>query len=878
MTQLRRVLMRPAQFRNAVGGVLVHVAALERHLPEFGWQVVREGEPYDVVHCHALEQHVDMSVYTSHGIYPVHGKMPPWHRDANAVLLENIRLAKTVIAVSRWTAAQWTDKTHVIPYIIPNGVDVDVWRNVPQGVWRSKLGLGVTSTIVLWGKTGFSDVLDPTPAIELAIRNPKITVVMPVDSRLLPNAPKNVRLVGQQPFRSMQQLLVDCDVYLATTCENHSIQVLEALALGKPVLGYAWGGTLETLGSTHGVLVPPRDLDSLEVGLSVALDRVVEFAEKGPALVSERYQWRDVVRLVAEVYELAVQAQEKKVVGPKCSIVIPCYNKVGYVGQAIRSAISQRDAPPYEVIVVDDGSTDGSLKEIRAVVGGDAGVKVISQENTGVSVARNNGIRASDGRYITCLDADDELDPLFLSRLSAALDADPGLGIAYSDMVVHGHNDEERPIATTLVRCDEYSFENLRVRNFMPCCNMFRREVWERTGGYNPVIDLYGPSWEDYELWLHAGELGWYGKRVPGGLFKYRKVAKTGRAYDSRTREAALRGIVNRLHRNLYVPLVSFVIPCYRQAKFLGDAIDSVFGQTFPDFEVVVVDDGNVPSETEEIASVVGRYNSDDVRLIHLETNRGLATARNMGFRESHGQWVVPLDADDKIDKTWLEKCLSAVRLDPNNFAYTDSILWWPDESREKMLESHEYDFNELLTRVTWPCTILVSRRAWEQAGGYKPQMSTAGGWEDWEFAVAIGENGVCGTRVPEPLFYYRQHSPEQMRHTAEKNKTLLQETMRRLHAETYRGERSMACCGGRSERVQPPPAGSAQVVTRRVSGEVVDGIMIRYVGQAVGTSTWTAPSGAQYRFGLSDPLQKVVPRDLEFFRTQPQFFQVVTP
>jgi glycosyltransferase involved in cell wall biosynthesis len=89
-------------------------------------------------------------------------------------------------------------------------------------------------------------------------------------------------------------------------------------------------------------------------------------------------------------------------------------------------------------------------------------------------------------------------------------------------------------------------------------------------------------------------------------------------------------------------PLVTVVIPCYKQAHFLGESIESVLSQTYRNFEIIVVDDGS-PDNTSEVAS---RY--DEVRLIRQE-NRGLAGARNRGLAEAKGEHLIFLDADDRL-------------------------------------------------------------------------------------------------------------------------------------------------------------------------------------------------------------------------------------
>ncbi len=112
---------------------------------------------------------------------------------------------------------------------------------------------------------------------------------------------------------------------------------------------------------------------------------------------------------------------------PEISVVIPCYNAERFVGEAVESALGQRGVR-HEVIVVDDGSTDGSPAVLE---GFRRHIVLIRQENRGEGGARNRGITAARGRYLAFLDADDWWDPSFLEQMHAAIRKCPGAGLAY---------------------------------------------------------------------------------------------------------------------------------------------------------------------------------------------------------------------------------------------------------------------------------------------------------------------------------------------------------------------------------------------------------------------------------------------------------------
>lgn len=111
------------------------------------------------------------------------------------------------------------------------------------------------------------------------------------------------------------------------------------------------------------------------------------------------------------------------------SVIIPLYNKAPYIGKALQSVLDQ-SFTDYEIIVVDDGSKDESAVVAESVLSSSAvEYKLIRQENTGVSVARNNGVACSRGDDVCFLDADDWWDPAFLEEMSALVAAYPEAGI-----------------------------------------------------------------------------------------------------------------------------------------------------------------------------------------------------------------------------------------------------------------------------------------------------------------------------------------------------------------------------------------------------------------------------------------------------------------
>ena len=182
------------------------------------------------------------------------------------------------------------------------------------------------------------------------------------------------------------------------------------------------------------------------------------------------------------------------------SVIVPLYNKGPYLSKALASVIAQtfRD---FELIVVDDGSTDHSFQVAQSVLQ-DADVKhqLIRQANAGVSTARNNGVKAASGDYICFLDADDWWAPSFLERMDWLIHEYPDAGIYGTNYYVV-KNGRQRICVTTaqtgyINYCRTYA-EKLQMPLWTGAVSI-PRPVFRETGGFKPHLKLG----EDFDLWI----------------------------------------------------------------------------------------------------------------------------------------------------------------------------------------------------------------------------------------------------------------------------------------------------------------------------------------------------------------------------------------
>lgn len=197
---------------------------------------------------------------------------------------------------------------------------------------------------------------------------------------------------------------------------------------------------------------------------------------------------------------------------------------------------------------------------------------------------------------------------------------------------------------------------------------------------------------------------------------------------------------------------VSIIVPCYNLAEFLPETIASVLNQSYLDWECIVVDDGSTDN-TEQVAKEL-LLKSDKLSYCRKE-NGGLSSARNFGIKKATGTLILPLDSDDLLDKTFLEKAVAYfLENSETKIVYSNVRLFgeknedWP----ETIFSLDEFFFRNLI-----PCTALYRKEDWALAGGYKENMR--GGFEDWDFwmNVITRNQGKGIVRINEPLFLYRQ-------------------------------------------------------------------------------------------------------------------------
>jgi len=497
---------------------------------------------------------------------------------------------------------------------------------------------------------------------------------------------------------------------------------------------------------------------------------------------------------------------DKGLTNPTVSVIIPCYNLGAYLDQAVQSVLDQ-SFQDFEIIIIDDGSTDAVTRHLFTSYRRPK-TRILRTVNQGLARARNLGIEEARGSYISCLDADDLLEPDFLRRTVEVLEANPSLAFASCWLKAFGeHNFEWNSI------CD---FPWLLVGNTVCTAALTRQEALVEVGGFDAGMPVAG--YEDWDLAISLVERGLCGTVIPEYLFRYRirkgsmsssctapgnhavlmryLVEKHGESYrrflpgvleaiEKRTFECCasaqlgssldggdarrvevlegalglvlgsrswrltrpLRRGVSHWKRSVKVkpsPRISVVLTCRDQGRQLAICLESVKRQLGPRDEIVIVDDGSTDPLTVQLLDHWDRESNMEV----IRTDGvGLVRARAMGLSRSRGSILFALGAEQAVEATYMEKALGVLAAD-SGIAFVTCGLYDEKTGFVWMPESASLADLAGCHRVPFP---MVWREQLEQAGGYDASFERLEQC-DWELVLRLSAGERRGALIHEAL------------------------------------------------------------------------------------------------------------------------------
>lgn len=861
------------EFSRPFGGIVEVLRHYSRLLPVFGWLEVSEEKDADLVVGHLGTESERLDVFHLHGLYPT-GEIDCAKGNwiANGVIINNILRAGRIIAVSQWVADILRRDLHLDPWVVGHGFDWDVWRAIPIAEKGSQ-------PMVLWNKTRNWGVCDPTPVIEVAKRLPQMDFVTTFLPRNIEKSdvPSNVHVTGLLNRWDAWQLVKACDIYLGTTKETFGVNTLEAMASKAVVVGYKWGCTPELV-TDCGLLVHPGDYDGLTEAVREALERKEELGDKGYWRVQSSYGWLQVAERLAGYYHSVVDKPERTT--PLVSVVLPCWNKEKYVAAAIES-VCRQTFTDWELLIVDDASTDASRTIIEQVIDGKSQARLlVHEENKGVAHARNYAISEAKGEYICCLDADDAIHQTYLANVVPALEADRRLAIAYTGLRVMNEEGELRSKKHGFPQ--QYDPKRGLRGNQIPTCCVFRREWWERVGGQRQRYAPHGAGQEDADFWLRILLNGGQARMVTDKpLFHYRfseeQVTRIHRndwkrdlyhqwfpcTKDDGHPFASQAGVPPQHSwpvRNYDCPLISVIVPVgVGHEEYLIDALDSIEAQTFRYWEMIVVNDTGHDLNLSPWPFA---------KVLKTDGGVGPGYARNYGTTVASAKFVVYLDADDYLHRDFLEYTYGAHK-GGKEWIYTDFTALENGKFTDCPLK--DWDLERLYNKPAAGVTCLYPRQAWEDVKGFDHELLH----EDWDFHIRLALAGYCGVHLPQQLFVYRKHTGTRRKAGREKRAKYTE-----IHA-LYTKEQIMGCgCGGRRRAIAHPLTRREQLAATRPVARVAhkkEWVPMRYTGKSTGMLTLRGRQGRRYTFSDTDDrrVQPVHPHDVPNFARK-SFLQIV--
>ena len=226
---------------------------------------------------------------------------------------------------------------------------------------------------------------------------------------------------------------------------------------------------------------------------------------------------------------------------------------------------------------------------------------------------------------------------------------------------------------------------------------------------------------------------------------------------------------------------ISIVITCYNLGEYLNDALQSMkaLKQGNLGIEIVLVDDGSTSEKTLDAIEVL----KSEFDIVIIQENMGLGKARNNGIKKSKGKYILPFDADNKLEPSFIEVAIKvleenqqigAVYGNRQKFGGSDELVTCGGFKLSKILISNYID----------ACAV-IRRSAWKSLGGYDENMPHMG-FEDWDFWLRMVNNGWRMDYIPELSFYYRIRTNSMISDTNKKWEHLKNYIFRKSELEDY--------------------------------------------------------------------------------------------
>lgn len=559
---------------------------------------------------------------------------------------------------------------------------------------------------------------------------------------------------------------------------------------------------------------------------------------------------------------------------PLVSVVIPCHQKAKTIKRAIDS-IKAQTLNNLVCIVVDDSSSDNSKEIILSEIANDKRFRYERVEFGNVALTRNYGISLSDAPFVCALDGDDWLEDTFLEVCTKALLEDRSLGIAYTSLRAYNADGTSVISQWPGTFNPDAQLTYAKKQNQCPTCNVFRRDAWQRTGGYKARYAPLSAGSEDAAFWSAICSIGYNARKVTDeALFNY--SASGGLVHGNREysevdwlslypwakdglhpfASVATPKRLSHLVRQYDDPVISVIIPVGPgHEKEVENALDSLEMQHFRKWEAIVVwdtfrldvNDRYSEKDRPELERLLRSY--PYIKLVDTGFDKmGAGRSRNEGAKVSRAPLLFFLDADDVLcDANALGHMLDAWNRE-QVIIYSDYLgkaIWDEAEAHKAMganlldynkrtnaavfkkqsadfdcilaQRQPEYQRNSAMPYYHWCLVSVLLPKSWHDAiGGFDEAMPT---WEDVDYHWRLARAGYCYYRLPEHLVLYNYHKGNR-REASQGDRQNHQRMIQYITSKDAYQKEPMGCnCGGK--RTQQP------AITAQTASAMADDTMV---------------------------------------------------
>ena len=470
---------------------------------------------------------------------------------------------------------------------------------------------------------------------------------------------------------------------------------------------------------------------------------------------------------------------------PLVSIIIPIFNGISFVPACLRSFFTVPVGVSFEVIAIDNGSSDGTLTSLRTLTTEFPNLKLVENTtNVGFAGGINQGAVLARGEYLAICNSDILVTPAWLDRLVSAFQQDQLLAVA-SPVTNYVGEGPQLDLAARSVTPETYQSYAQQIAaipgkisvpdRLVFFCVMVRKNIFDHLGGLASAFGL--GNYEDDDFCLRARMAGYTLAALPGCFvyhygsrtFSEQKINHTqwmlqnekiffNRVARFSVQPPLLHQSLRRVHNT---PVVSVIVRTKDRPHLLRQALNSLANQSFQDFEVVLVNDGGQAIDM----VLAGFQDLLNINLLNFSAPTGRAQALNRGVEQAHGQWISYLDDDDILYPLHLERLLAAASNVPESpVAYTDAnkSLCWADSlniNRDLVVldrirfASKPFSLDEMLIDNWIPIMSYMHHiRLVDEVGAYDPELQI---FEDWDFLIRLAQRYTF-EYVPRPSCEYR--------------------------------------------------------------------------------------------------------------------------